>query len=321
MDRRKFLSLSGLSLTAAAVPGGSAAAAWSDATCSPTLAVPTPRWPGHKPGRVYLGLSSPDMKASLASTGPVGAHRSFFTWKDAGEDVAIKADHAANRLPWVSFKPPQGPTLDWTLIGIGAFDADIRARARRYASYSRPLISTFHHEPTNDEGIGAAWAAAYVRHYDVMKDEAGLANVAFVPIIGDWSFNPRNPDGHPEYYLTPDVLRRMPFLGVDVYQNGGGEGFAKRLGRVLAWLSDHGVANPMVGVGETGCCLAESAKPETWFTANWNWSVSNTDKIGVVSYFDSKLNSKDYHDWRLKETAAKLAAYKTALRSATACRL
>lgn len=324
MDRRKFLSASGLAVAATALPGSSATAAWSrreseDSVYS-TQAV-TPRWPGHKPGRVYLGLSSPNLTASLALTGPVGAYRSFHEWKGDEEDATIRRDHAANRLPWVSFKPPLGPGLDWTLIGNGVFDSDIRARAHRYASYSRPLISTFHHEPTNDQGVGSAWASAYVRIYDLLKAEGALLKTAFVPILGDWAFNPKNPDRHPEYYLTPAVLSRMPFLGVDVYQNSGGEGFAKRLGRILAWLADRGVSDPMVGVAETGCCLAQSPTPEKWFTANWSWAVNNTDKIGVISYFDSQVNSKDGHDWRLNETAAKLSAYKTALRSATACRL
>jgi len=322
LDRRKFLSLSGLSLAAAAVPGGSAGAAWSDATSAAALAVSLPRWPGHKPGRVYLGLTSPDLAASLGRTGPVGAQRSFFRWSDASkEDATIKQDHAANRLPWVSYKPPQGPNFDWTLIGIGAFDSDIRARARRYASYSRPVISTFHHEPTDDGGLGAAFAAAYIRQYDVMKDETGLANVTFVPTFSDWIFNPRDPDGQPEDYLTPGVLSRMPFLGIDVYQEAGGERFGERLERVLGWLGDHGVARPMVGVGETGCCLAQSPQPERWFTAGWRWAVNHTDKVGIVSYYDSTLNSAAGHDWRLNETAAKLRAYKDALASPIACRL
>ncbi len=323
MDRRKFLSVSGLTVAATMAPGVSAAA-WSRRECDDSIYSPqavAPRWPGHKPGRVYLGLSSPNLTASLALTGPVGAYRSFFGWKDDEEDVTIRRDHAANRLPWVSFKPPLGPALDWTLIGNGAFDSDIQARARRYASYSRPLISTFHHAPTNEQGVGAAWASAYVRIYDVMKAEGALSKVAFVPILGDWAFNPKSPDGHPEYYLSPGVLSRMPFLGVDVYQNSGGEGFASRLGRILAWLADRGVSKPMVGVAETGCCLAESPTPEKWFIANWNWAVNNTDKIGVVSYFDSMANSKDGHDWRLNETAAKLRAYKDALASPIACRL
>ncbi len=113
----------------------------------------------------------------------------------------------------------------------------------------------------------------------------------------------------------------MPFLGLDVYQEPGGERFRVRLGRILAWLEDHGVTQPMVGVGETGCCLAESAHPENWFTANWKWTVNNTDKIGIVSYYDSTLNSEAGHDWRLNETRAKLRAYKDALASPTACRL
>ena len=138
-------------------------------------------------------------------------------------------------------------------------------------------------------------------------------NEIFAPILGDWEFNPRNRAGRPQDYLTPDVLERIPFLGVDLYQNAGGDGFDKRLTRILDWLDYRGVVDPMVGIGETGCCLGESSEPEKWFQANWDWSIANTDKIGAISYFDSTRNSKGGHVWRLSETSAKLDAYKRAL--------
>ena len=66
------------------------------------------RWPGHRPGRVYLGMSYPgDIADAEAVTGPVGVHRSFYQWDDlAREAEVIGDDHANGRLPWVSFKPP-----------------------------------------------------------------------------------------------------------------------------------------------------------------------------------------------------------------------
>jgi hypothetical protein len=83
-----------------------------------------------------------------------------------------------------------------------------------------------------------------------------------------------------------------------------------RLGRVLDFMEYHGVDDPMVGVGETGCCLAESSRPELWLEGNWDWATQNTDKIGAMSYFDSSRNSKDGHVWNLKETQGKLNAYR-----------
>lgn len=273
------------------------------------------RWPGHHPGKILLGLSSASLATSLAATGPIGLRRTFYNWGDANEHSTIRADHAAGRVPWVSYKPPGGSVSGWGALASGAHDAEVRAMARRYASYAHPVICTFHHEPTNDGGNPAAWAAAYVRQYDLMKGETNLKNVTFAPIIGDWEFNSRNRDGRPGAYLTAPVLERIPFLGIDLYQNAGGEGFNPRLTRVLDWLDYRGVSHPMVGIGETGCCLKESKEPEKWFQANWDWSVAHTANIGAISYFDSTRNSKDGHVWRLSETQAKLNAYKRALAS------
>jgi hypothetical protein len=276
------------------------------------------RWPGHQPGKIALGLSTVDLAASISAVGSVGLRRTYYGWSDAGEDQAIKADHAAGRLPWVSFKPPGGSAGGWAGVAAGAYDADIKARATRYAAYGKPVIATFHHEPTNDSGDPAQFAAAWVRIHDVMEAQAGLANVAFAPIIGDWEFNPHNSDGRPSAYLPAPVLERLPFLGIDLYQNSSNEGFSTRLTRILDWLEYRGVQDPMVGVGETGCCLAEDPHPESWLQANWEWAIANTDKIGAMSYFDSSRNSKDSHVWSLAETSAKTNTYKNLLASSAA---
>src|SRR3954451_15262352 len=110
------------------------------------------RWPGHQPGKILLGLSTADLSASIAAVGAVGLRRTFYNWADPGEDKAIKADHASGRLPWISFKPPGGSTAGWPAVASGTHDDYIAAMARRYAAYAKPVIATFHHEPTNDGG-------------------------------------------------------------------------------------------------------------------------------------------------------------------------
>ena len=272
------------------------------------------RWPGHQPGKVYLGQSGPNFLSAIGLLGSIGLRRTFHTWSTKSEDSTIRQDHAANRLPWVSYKPPGGAS-SWRAVADGRHDADIAERGRRYASYSKPVISTFHHEPTNDSGDGAAFAAAWTRIHDVMRREAGLDNVAFIPIIGDWDFNPVNRGGHPQDFLTDAVLERMPFLGTDCYQNTSGEGFDVRLERTLQWQSDNGVADPMIAIGETGCCRALSPRPEEWFNDQWRWVEQNSDRVAAMSYFNSTRNSKGGYIWSLSETPAKTEAYRVALRS------
>jgi hypothetical protein len=283
-----------------------------------------PQWPGHRPCRVYLGLSSSgEITAAESRLGPLGVQRSYFLWDDlADEEQVIAADHANRRLPWVSFKPPSEAS-GWERVARGAVDHDLRHRARRYATFAEPVVVTFHHEPSDDRpGAGGEFSAAWTHVHDVMRAETGMRNVAFVPIIGEWQYNPRNEDGHPGEWLTPDVLDRAAFVGLDVYQNAGGEGYDERLGRVLDWLTERGYADLMIGVGETGCTdRYESPSAARWWTDSWRWVEQNTDKIGVVAYFDSERNSKPHVYWPLDESAEKQRAFKRSLASPTACRL
>jgi hypothetical protein len=300
-------------------------------------ATATPRWPGHQPGRIYLGMSTPkeDWAAKLAELSPQvpGVRRSYFDWGQSSAEAAqIASDHAAHRLPWISFKPPDtGGTVPqrWDAVSSGAYDADIRARARRYAALSAPVIVTFHHEPSNDasEADGVKWARAWIHLHDVMEDETGLANVTFAPIVGDWLFNPANKSQDPANWVTAGVISREPFLGIDIYQNGKGDGFEGRLGAILTWLADHGDPDAMIGVGETGSTdLFFDQDPSDptaveWWRDSWAWAMAHTDRIGVVSYFNSTRNSKPDHVWALDESAAKLDAFEQSLAAPVTCRV
>jgi len=285
----------------------------------------SPRWPGHRPCRVYLGLSSPEDIASVEEeTGPVGVHRSFFLWDDLSREAdVIRDDHDHRRLPWVSFKPPTEFSGGWAMVASGDYDDDLRERARRYARRREPIVVTFHHEPSNDDtGSAEEFVAAWTHAYDVMFDETGLADVAFVPVIGEWEFNPVNPDGDPDEWVTPEILDRAAFMGVDIYQNASGEAYSERLGRVREWLDDQGRDDVMLGVGETGC-TDTFGDPDAveWWTRSWQWVEDHADSIGVVSYFDSGRNSREGVDWPLGESSEKLEAFRDSLSSPVACRL
>lgn len=283
-----------------------------------------PRWPGHRPARVYLGLSYPDEIADAeAEVGPVGVQRSYFLWDDlAREAEVIGDDHANRRLPWVSFKAP-GEASGWEQVASGDLDDDLRLRARHYARFSEPVVVTFHHEPSNDRpGDGEEFVAAWTRVHDVMRAEADLSHVALVPVIGEWEYNPTNVEADPEDWISADVLDRASFLGVDVYQNASGETYDERLGRVLDWLAARGYPDLTLGVGETGCTdTFEFPTAVQWWSDCWSWVEANTAKIGVVAYFDSARNSREHVYWPLDESSEKERAFELALQSPTACRL
>ena len=284
------------------------------------------RWFGHQPGRVYLGLSQaePDLADTEAALGRLGVHRSFFEFDDGDrEDAQILADHAAGRLPWVSFKPPGSGPGTWGAVASGLADEALRERARRYAGHSLPTVVTFNHEPSNDQsGTAAEFVAAYARVHDVMQDETGLATVAFVPILGDWEVNPNNELGRPERFLTDEVLDRSAFVGVDLYQNAFGATYAERLGRLVDLLEQLGRPDLMLGVGETGCTDAFGEPSAVqWWEDSWGWVLREHDRVGVVSYFNSPRNSKPDVFWPLDESPAKVDSFRRSLASGAACRL
>ena len=316
LDRRSFLALAGTGAAAATV-GVPALAAPAAAAAA------APRWAGHQPGRVYLGVSGPGSTDAVEQrVGALGARRTFYTWTQVDREVQqARSDHAADRLPWLSFKPPGGAGT-WKDIAAGRYDADLAKRATAYAGLALPLVVTFHHEPTNDSSDGAAWGAAYNRIYDVMNGSADLAHVAFSPIIGDWAFNQKNKAIDPAGWLTSSVLQRTDLLGIDCYQNRSGAAFDTRLEFIHGWLTKAGHGDTMLGVGETGATETfGTPAAATWWNTSWQWAEANTDKIGLISYFNSTRNSKANVYWALDESKAKEDAFRRSLASATSTRL
>jgi len=248
---------------------------------------------------------------------PYGVHRIFNPWGNwSGLAKDIQGEHSAGRLPWISIKPPSSGASGWRAIGSGSFDSEISALAATLkANDSKPVLLTFHHEPSNDgtEAEGALWAAAYVRIHDILAREGALVNVADPPILGDWLFNPVNRTQDPANWLTAAVLQRAPFMGIDLYENDSGETFAERLPRILDWLASRGHGDMMVGIGETGGTDARYAANSSvqWINDSLSWAAANTDKIGVISYFNSTANSRSGVYWPLDENAAKMGAFRS----------
>ena len=182
--------------------------------------------------------------------------RTYYQWDDGSrEDRNIKADHAAGRMPWISFKPQSTRSGGWAAIASGKHDADIRARARRYANLSKPVIVTFNHEPHNDNtGSPADFAKAWSRIHDVMKNETGLKNVMSAPILGEWEFSPINRNGDPGAYPARVRPRPLPLRGHGPLPEQDRRGLRRPPGPyILNWLDKRGHSDKAVGVGETGC--------------------------------------------------------------------
>lgn len=284
----------------------------------PSPSPTTPVFAGQVAGKFYLGMSCgvicPEKESALGQS--YGVHRTYKQWNNwSGVAKEIQADHAAGRLPWVSFKPPLAGAEGWSAVASGSYDTDLKALATTLkANDDKPVLITFHHEPSNDgtEDEGKLWAAAYVHIHDLLKAEGALGpNVSDPPILQDWIFNPTNKTQDPINWATNAVLERAPFMGIDMYQNSSGEGYSVRIPRIIDWMAARGFPNKMVGIGETGSTASFDISADKWLNDSLSWAANNTDKVGVVSYFNSTANSDADVYWPLDESAEKMSVFKS----------
>jgi hypothetical protein len=317
------------------VPGGD-----GDGPVEPPPDTTGIQWAGHQPGLIYLGMSSPEDEflTRLAEINrPIGVRRKFYGWTDAAsEDADFASSKLRREIFWPSFAGPGGASLAWPQIAAGEHDAALRARARRYADYDGSVIVTYWHEASADgtETQGADWANAMTKIYNVWSNEVGslkAAGITFCPIQGDWLFNPSNTGQDPANWFKPNLLEAMAandtFVGADMYHNASQVGFDVRIPRILDWFTARGYTF-MIGIGETGATNASWPDPPdaaTFWANNWSWAAANTNRIGVISYFNSARNSKPHVYWPLDEdglpNGAKMVAFRNSLDSAKFTRL
>lgn len=274
-----------------------------------------PQFPGHRPGRIYLGMSCDDCPKREQQLGQgVSLKRWFKKWgKWSSVAAAIEEDRRKHRRPWISIEGPDGGTpAGWLAVGRGEYDSDLRALARVLKAHDdRPIFLSFDHEVSNNlpDAQGRSWAKGFKRFHDVLDDKGALNNVALAPIVAAWLFEPANPQ-NAAAWMTPGVLRRASFMGVDLYQSDNGRGFAKRLPHVDSWLAQHGHPRMKIGLGEIGSTdYFGNVSGPTWLNRSLRWASRNTDAVIAVSYFNSTANSDPGVYWPLDEAADKLAVY------------
>jgi hypothetical protein len=328
-----FVVASGAIVGSAVLPGSTSSAAISPTPTqltglsagATTPAKSGPRFPGHRPGRIYLGMSCGEQcHQRIPQLGhSFGVHRWFKKWGNwHGVAEAIKEDRRNDRRPWISIEgPDHGAPTGWRAVGRGHYDHAIRQLARTLkANDSEPVFISFDHEPSNKgpSYAGAWWAHGFDRFHDVLRRAHALRHVALAPIMAGWMFSKYNHGDRPADWLRPGVLRRADFLGVDIYENDKGLPFGRRLPRIARWLGKHGHPRMMLGIGESGATdMYKAAMPAAvWLNRSLRWAAHHPSRVAVVSYFNSTAYSRTGAYWPLDETARKMRVYKRWLTSA-----
>lgn len=270
----------------------------------------TAAFPGHVPGRTYAGLADGGSNAVLAgveaSCGLQGIVRVYAQWGgDAAEDAEIRAHHAAGRLPWVNVAAksipaaPSGSGL--TPLGAiirGDQDAALRAKAARYAGYSKPVLVSFFGEPERRSWLPAEYQAAHVHIADVLKSVPGCwPNIGYGPCLMDYDWDPVS-GRQPSDWITPAMAAASTFIGVDSYDPWGlqklkpngtpmtRQTLEHQMSPVLATLRQVAPGLPVL-IGETGTSH-DPANPiyqANWIAAAWAFCTAQPD-VAALCWFD-----------------------------------
>lgn len=242
--------------------------------------------------------------------GRLGIHRMYWEAGQVASAVrSARADLAAGRLPWISFKLP----YSWADMAAGRGDAWARDLASRLSVLPGPVWVAFHHEPEGDGPI-SDWTAMQEHLAPIVRSTA--TNVGYTVILTGWD----ELYGDPQYRLDkiwPDT--KIEVAGFDVYNrylvtsNGSTLTTAPDMREryfepLQAWAKAN---NVRWGLAETGYSHPASQRQPHWIADTYR-QVQATDGI-AMTYFNSTLHS--IARWDIS-TTSKTADFAAAIRLA-----
>ena len=199
------------------------------------------RFPGHRPGRIYLGMSCGDQckqKRSPARTW----HRAEALVQEVGQLARRREGHpggpAQHRLPWISIEGPHsGAPTGWRDVGNGTYDRDIRALARVLKrNDDGPIFLSFDHEMSNNgptpKASGGRTASTTSTTCSRARTHSSTSRCRRSRPSG--CSRTSNHAETPAHWLPPGVLRRASFIAVDLYENDKAKAYGQRLPRSRA---------------------------------------------------------------------------------------
>lgn len=276
----------------------------------------TARFPGDPgEGRMYFGSSFAGVNAiqclqrEVVYGATATVHRTFYNLTTSGIATAVamcKADNAAGRMSWISFKLPKKTAasggnpastvaVDYDWFNAGHEDALLTALTVALAALPFPIMLTMHHEPEDDGETPAQWTAMQQKVSPVIMD--GAPNVAFGPIRtygGMTESNGTTGWGDVHTYPGDGIWH---FEGVDIYP-GRSQTVQPDIAADLAAckaLAD--VHDLPLAIGEWGY------KPSTYGSGGNTGAILRAPDqmlaagVFCASYFDSDANS--IADWTL----------------------
>lgn len=249
-------------------------------------------------GEVYVGAATTTSYPAFENEmgGTTGVHRTYY--QSSGVSSAVNtamADHAAGRVPWLSFKLPHS----WAEMKNGAGDAWAQDLANKLGALDGPVWVAFHHEPEGD-GPPADWVAIQQRLSPIFRAKP---NIAYSIILMGWNqFYGTNPD-HSLNTLWPgkehvDILGFDPYNWYDTTNNGSGKKsytwteLDEYYAKITTWLANTGNSEVEWAIAETG--YSDSAA-----SATQNMLAPNGKRVSTRGP-GSEWLSRAYDDMRAR---------------------
>jgi hypothetical protein len=294
-------------------------------------------FPGHQPGKIYLGYGVDAASCAAGSTlaeeqARTGATRLGRYYEGnmtstSAEVSRFESELAAGRLAWISFK--ENP-YSWAQIAAGDADDVLAAKAAAYRGVSGPGLITFHHEPSGD-GTPAEYVAAWQRILDVWQAAGGTGQITPTPILNGFFLGyPHSGRGYTDdemaEWLPDSLIARFRVIGYDGYDAGSygniGIPLVKVVRRWREWLLRRQAViadgqRRYLALGETGVFFGSDNPAVTSYltsgdgdfpggypgwTTLWQYLVDTASGDGAhvaVNYFNSIVNTRAQCDWSL----------------------
>jgi hypothetical protein len=245
----------------------------------------------------------------------LGVHRTYWSAGQVNSAVrTAKADAAANRVPWMSFKPP----YSWNSMAHGKGDAWARSLATKMKSVDGPVWVAVYHEPEGDGDI-AQWKAMQTHLAPIMRRIApnlgySVILMGYHELYGAARYRMNN--------IWPKT--KIDVAGFDIYEKYGVKKHGhprtmewkdlknKYFAKLRAWSSSSHVP---WGLAETGYSDIAAKKHPGWMARNYRY----LEQYGGIafSYFNTTLHSAA--NWALT-TPGKRKAFKRVNESAPVMR-
>jgi hypothetical protein len=261
---------------------------------------PTERFPGDpnplESGRIYYGQSRQnngsvaDHESATGFVMPI--RRRFFSSlaeiavPNGGFFQAVREDHTAGRLPFVSFKLP-----DWQTAINGGYNSQIDAMIDELESYAKPTWVICNHEPENDGGANTAarWRGMQAHIRSRMTLHGTINRMSFGSCLMAYTWQQgsgRNPE---DWWAGAGV---HDWVAADHYTRPTGHPVRPQWTNFEDWCVGKGVP---YAVGEWALHQDDDPNIATKMQEFYNHLTSGTRDAVAMSYFESNVGGEDFN--------------------------